>query len=331
MAKRILLSVSLVFGLLLPVSAFAENPIKIAFAYDVGGRGDGGSDDAVALGIDAAKKKFKLTSFDIREVVTDGSSKDRLLKIRFLAKANYTLIVGVGAAYAPALNIVSEEYPATSFAIIDDQSVAHLNVANIAFNQRQAAYLAGVFAASASKSKRIGLITDAHDIYDPQFLALFTRGAKSVYSKIFVDSRNPMLTPQVDVTGLVTNGVDVIYSLWNSSPEVLNAVAAVSTVKKPIRLIGVDPNQYFLRGIKAKSVLLGTIKKRFDKAVFTLIAGELQKISPSDSLNESLGIYGHEYSIQDGGLEISYALLGATYSSRIAVAKIAITSGKVKI
>ncbi|MEI6763872.1 MAG: hypothetical protein WCL26_06520, partial [Actinomycetes bacterium] len=76
-------------SLVLPSARAADPAIKIAIAYDAGGRGDKAANDAVAIGVDLAKKNLKLTTFNIREMVTDGTEKDRSRRLRFLANAGY--------------------------------------------------------------------------------------------------------------------------------------------------------------------------------------------------------------------------------------------------
>ena len=112
-------------------SAGAASSIRIAIAYDVGGRGDHGINDAVAVGVDAIKKKFGLTSLAVREMVTDGTESDRESRLQFLASAGYSLIVAVGPNYAQAVNVVSLANPNTQFALIDDDSVGNLNLSDM--------------------------------------------------------------------------------------------------------------------------------------------------------------------------------------------------------
>ena len=107
----------------------AASKVKVGLAYDIGGRGDKSFNDSAAAGLDRAKKKWKI---DSREVtVTQGTDSERTDKLRLLAKAGYNPIIAVGFLYAGPITTVSEEFPNTQFGIIDDASVAALNVTSI--------------------------------------------------------------------------------------------------------------------------------------------------------------------------------------------------------
>ena len=95
MAKRFLAFLTLIALsplIALPAEA-APAKVKIGIVYEVGGRGDKAYDDAAAIGVDAAKKKFGLSDFDVRELVTTGIDFDRENRIEFLVKAKYDLAV----------------------------------------------------------------------------------------------------------------------------------------------------------------------------------------------------------------------------------------------
>ncbi|KGA04129.1 MAG: hypothetical protein GM47_2105 [actinobacterium acIB-AMD-6] len=91
MAKRfayLIFTVLFTSTLLLP-NTNAATPKKIAIAYDVGGKGDNGTNDLAAAGLERAIKKHKLSRLDIREQITDGTLGDRITRVRFLARNKY--------------------------------------------------------------------------------------------------------------------------------------------------------------------------------------------------------------------------------------------------
>ena len=157
MAKRYLL-----FALILTLfptaaiqSSLAAEPKRIAIAYEVGGRGDNGINDLAAKGLERAIKKYNISRLDVREQITDGSLGDRITRVRFLARNKYQLIICVGADYADTVRRISNEFPNTQFAIIDDESVAMTNVSNLSFATHEGIYLAGAALAVRSKSGKI--------------------------------------------------------------------------------------------------------------------------------------------------------------------------------
>ncbi|MEN9324470.1 MAG: hypothetical protein RL414_224, partial [Actinomycetota bacterium] len=265
--SRLLLPFLLVFSLLVPApTAQSASSTKIAILYDLGGRGDGGINDAAGLGVDKAKKQFRLNPLALREIATDGTDLDRLLKIRFLAKANYSPIILVGKGFESSLSVAIDEFPETQFAIIDSARVGQLNVENLIFHDSQASYVAGVLAASASKTNTVGiwLDPDKASLHTPT--AAFIAGAKSVKPKIVVLEQQRRIDAKIDVSSMLDRGADVIYSTWSVSSSVLDVVAERNTKKKPLRYIGVIPDQFFLKSAKAKSVLIGAVHNRIDTA-----------------------------------------------------------------
>ena len=185
MAKRfayLIFTVLFTSTLLLP-NTNAATPKKIAIAYDVGGKGDNGTNDLAAAGLERAIKKHKLSRLDIREQITDGTLGDRITRVRFLARNKYQLIICVGSGYADTVRRISNEFPNTQFAIIDDESVAMTNVSNLSFAMNEGVYLAGAALAVASKSGKIVFIGDKSDPLSQPYSEIFTRGAKAGNSK----------------------------------------------------------------------------------------------------------------------------------------------------
>lgn len=321
----------MIAALLTPVSISAQaSTSKIAVIYDMGGRKDGGINDAAGIGIDKAKKKYGLGPLALREVLTDGTDLDRLLKIRTLANANYNPILLIGYGFQSSLAVAIDEFPKTEFAIIDNSNVGQLNVECMVFNEAQSSYLAGVLAASASKTGKIAILLDVDRTNLRDLTKAFLEGAKSVKPKIILLPQNWGMNPATDAVAMAKRGADVFYSTWNQSSDVIDAVAAISTAKKPLRYIGVLPEQFFIKTSKAKSVLLGAVRKRVDIAAFDVISSGVKNQSFSDILDGANGIYGKEYTFKDGGIDLLIPALGSPYIPIVLKAEAAIKSGKVK-
>ncbi|MEI6866954.1 MAG: BMP family ABC transporter substrate-binding protein [Actinomycetes bacterium] len=330
--KRLaLLTVLALFSLSQVNPAQAAITKKFAIIYDIGGRGDGAINDAAALGVDTAKKSFKFSALDFREMVTDGSESDRETRLRFLAKAGYNLIIAVGSSFSPALQVVGQEYPNTQFAIINDQSVGMVNVTSVVFDHNAGAFLAGILAAITSKTGKVGFIADPQDSNYPILARDFAAGAKYGKASAKAIIRIPKGTPTLDVTALKAAGVDIIFSLWGSSGEVISAITKVNSGKNKIALIGQAPEQYFLASAAAKKILLATVNNRVDLAILTLIRTALDDLTLSDILDEVKGVYGHRFSIADGAIDISNSPATKLARVKITAAKAAIISEKLQI
>jgi len=331
MAKRFALFslvLSLITALTLP-NAIAAEPKKIAIAYDVGGRGDKGSNDLAAAGLERAIKKHKLSRLDIREQITDGTLGDRITRVRFLARNKYQLIICVGSGYAETVRRISNEFPNTQFAIIDDESVAMTNVSNLSFATNEGVYLAGAALALASKSGKIGFIGDKSDGLSARHLALFTKGATAGNAKVTVSSKLIDTQATNEVWTLVSDGVDQIFSNWSKTDEVISTGASFNSGSKRVSISGILPDQYFLNFSAGKKNQYIAVLKRYDLAVEQIIAAELADKNILEILDSKQGIYGHRYNLKDGGLLVNLAN-GSGFPAKIAKISAGIKAGKVK-
>jgi basic membrane protein A len=325
-------TLSLIFGSTAPTYARANAPIKIAIAYDVGGRGDRAANDAVAMGVDLAKKNLKLTSLDIREMVTDGTEKDRSRRLRFLANSGYTTIIAVGTGYEAAVNTVSMEFPDLTFDIIDDGNISNLNVESLIFDSQQGAYLAGALAASASKSNKVGFLGDVTFVTSPAQGAAFTQGAKSIKPKIEVTITIPLVnSPATALASMHSNGVDVVYSNWEQNSGLLTSVISLNSKAHPMRLIGVLPDQYWLQSTKSKGVLIGAFTKHLESAAYDAIVGARKGESLGGVISENPNVYGKVYTLTGAGIGLALVGEGQNYSATIKAVSSLLKSGKVKI
>ena len=323
----------IVFSLLPNVAGGAVKP-RIAIVYDNGGRGDRAVNDAAASGMDLAKKKYHLSALDIRELVTDGTETDRENRLRFLAKAGYALIITTGSGFIPALTLVAGEFPATQFAVINDQTLPMINVTSAVFADAQGAFLAGITAAISSKLGKVGLVTNAEDPQSLNVISAFTRGANygKADTKVFI--RNSQDTPLADVAYLNSQKVDVIYSRWYKSGEVVAAISKINVARpatSKIKLIGEAPEQFFLGNKDTQKILIASVLNHVDIAMVELVGATLKGQSFADIVDPVNGVYGHQFSIKDGGIDLSLVVPNPAISAKVAAAKKAILSGQLKV
>ena len=329
--RKVLLPLTLLASILVPVSfapsAQAATP-KIAILYDQGGRGDHALNDAVAVGVDAIKAKYHLTSLDVREMVTTGTDADRYSRLLFLAQANYSLIIAVGSSFASVLKQAALAAPNSQFAIINDESVDSLNVSDLAFDGPEGAYLAGALAGAATKSLKVGFLAPGAD---SSWLDAYKAGVAAVNKKAVVLAAFADTAPSGQVRSLYSAGTDVLFSEWSSSSEVADSAATLSTAKHPLYLIGVSPDQYFLLQKSSVNLLLGAVTKRIDVATSYVMDAGLHGHTVNDILNESAGIFGHLYTVENGGESFALTSLGQKYATAVGSAIAALKSGKVKV
>lgn len=296
MRSRALL-IALTVSLFSPFTpAIAAEP-KVAIAYDIGFLGDNSFNDAVHLALKAAKKKYGLVEPFVREVPTNGTAVDRLTRLRFLAKSGYTLIIAVGPGYRQTVARVSKEYTETQFAIINDKSIAQLNVSNIYFREDHGAYLAGIAAANLSKRKSIAFIGS-----EPELLESFTKGARVNFPKVKI--KNVSYPDSVESLRSQLSGVDIAYSTWDGDPSVVAFISEGFAGK--IKLISEIPDQYFAQIPQTKSIIVATVSKQMTKPISQLVSAALESRALIDVLDDAEGIYGREYNATNGGVGITF-------------------------
>ncbi len=325
-------------SLVAATSARADNSnIRIAIAYDIGGRGDNGVNDAVSAGITTAMNRFNLSPLQIREITTLGTESDREARLIFLAKAGYNLIIAVGNGYETALKAVAPTYASIQFAIIGSANVPLINVTNIDFAENQGAYLAGVLAAKSSASGKVGFIGDTSPT-NAQNLKAFTSGVASVSKKVVVSptvltaQSNSVAAIRPIVTKMVAAKVDQLFSVWNSTGDVLTSALALNTTKHPVQLIGLSPVQYFLRAPNAHTVVAAAITEDYARATVDLIFAAIRGNTLSDILDSSAGVYGHRYSLSDGGMGFAmYSRSAVAARPAIVSAESLLRAGKAKL
>jgi len=327
------LTVFLALLALIPIAPVNAAPakVKIGIVYDVGGRGDKAINDAAAAGIDSAKKKFGLSNFDVRELVTTGIDFDRENRIEFLVKAKYDLVIGVGPSFNQAMSFMSEKYPEAQFAVIASSGVESLNVSCMAFDLNQGSFLAGVTAALNSKSKKVGYLGDSSNPNNSTNLENFRAGVKYAAPKVQVLVANASTSAEGDVTKLSGQGGDVFFINWSRNGSVLTAANKLATAKKTIKIIGVRPDQYFIATKEAQKFLIGYVNQRFDTAIFDLFSAAVSGRTITEEVNVVNGVFGRNYTLKNNGIDLISTTANAASKSAVSRAKAAIIAKKIVI
>lgn len=318
---------TLLIALALPLHALPSHgatPPLIGIAYDIGGRGDSGFNDAAGAGVDRAVKELK-AKFEF--TVTLGTQSDRETRLLSLIEKSANPIIAIGSDYAPAVEASAKKYPDTQFILIDDASVAHLNVTSIVFAETQGAYLAGAGAALASKNGKVAMIVNENQskLFWNGFNVGVRNTKKTVKASIAFANKNHAATAK----DLIDSGVDVIYlGIRGSSTDVLDEITKLNLAKNRKKgapmayLISVTPDQFLRVTPQSKDFLLARIEKRVDTAVFNLASAAMSGSQYLDIIDENAGIYGHVFGISDDGITIDIrSKLLEPYGKQIASAK----------
>ena len=331
MVKR--LTVFLALLALIPIAPVNAAPakVKIGIVYDVGGRGDKAINDAAAAGIDSAKKKFGLSNFDVRELVTTGIDFDRENRIEFLVKAKYDLVIGVGPSFNEAMIYMSEKYPESQFALIASSGVESLNVSCMAFDLNQGSFLAGVMAALNSKSRKVGYLGDASNPSNSTNLKNFQAGVKYAASKTKVLAANSSSSADAEMAKLSGEGADVFFINWSRNGSVLTAATKLTKAEKSIKLIGIRPDQYFIATKDAQKFLIGYVNQRFDTAITDLFSAAVSGRSITEEVDAVNGVFGRNYTLANRGIDLIATTANSASKSAVTRAKSEIISKKIAI
>ena len=263
-------------------SAAAEDPtkIRVGIVFDIGGKDDRSFNAAAWQGVQRAAKDLPIILRDIEP----GTPNAIEPAMRAFAERNFDLIIGVGFAQAPIMELVAKDYPNIQFAIIDGVSKLP-NVASLVFKEHEGSYLVGILAAKASRTGTIGFLGGMNIGLIHRFAKGYEEGAKSVNPNIRIlesfvgntDSawNNPGRGKELSLSQ-IGKGADVIFTAaGNSGLGVFDAVEQQGTQNGRAThfVIGVDSNQNMVK----PGFVLTSMVKRVDNAVYDIVTDVVNK------------------------------------------------------
>ena len=303
--KALLLSVAITASAIVPVATNAAPAVNVCVAYDLGGPGDRSYNDAVLAGLVKAKKSL---NFTYEGFITDGSAADREKRLRAMIAKGCSPILAIGSSYAKLLTNLAFEFPTKQFSILNDASIASLNISSLIFNDKQVGYLAGAAAARVSKTGKAALISNSTN---SNLETGFTLGANAAKKKVKISLKSAT-SGLVDVAkSLIAEGNDVIFvAVDGSVQEVFAAIVKHNETKKKnapeVGLITIEPDQFLTFTPANQKYLLGAISKRVDSVILDLVTSAIRDQQISDVLDPVQGIYGRSYGITGGNIELTF-------------------------
>jgi len=248
--------------LLLLTGSLAAQQIRPAIVFDMGGRFDRSFNEAVHRGGQAFQQASGIQVAEFE--VTQEPQREQAL--RNFARRGQDPIVAVGFAQRSAVQAVAAEFPYTRFILIDSVVEAP-NVQSVLFREEQGSYLAGMMAALASRSARIGFVGGMDIPLIRKFACGYVQGARAVNPQIQIFQNMTGSTPAAwrdPVRGgelarsQIERGADVIFhAAGGTGTGVLQAAADAGRLG-----IGVDSNQNHLHPGRVLTSML----KRVDVA-----------------------------------------------------------------
>jgi basic membrane protein A len=285
-----------------------ESDIKVGMAYDVGGRGDQSFNDSAAAGLDQAVEEFGMESQESE--AEDGEPESaREERLRTFADAGYNPIIAVGFAYSASVAKVAEEYPDVDFAIIDDEVAQADNIANLVFAEEQGSFLVGAAAALKTQADHIGFVGGVETPLIEKFEAGYIAGAQEVNPDIEVDSTYLTQVPDFSgfndpakgktaAQGMYDGGADVVYHAAGGSGS--GVFEAAAEAGEGMWAIGVDSDQYETADPSVQDVILTSMLKNVNVAVFEYLKGVNDGEVPTGVTRYDLAVDGVGYSTSGG-------------------------------
>ncbi len=264
-----------------------KSKIHVGIVFDIGGKDDRSFNAAAWTGVKCAetgmlpdgKTSCGKPAMDIvLRDVEPGNPTSIEPAMRAFAERNYDLIIGVGFAQAPIMEVVAKDYPNLHFAIIDGVSELP-NVASLVFKEHEGSYLVGIIAAKTTKTNVLGFVGGMDIPLIHRFEKGYEEGAKAVNPNIQIVQNyvgvtdaawnNPGKGKELSLAQ-ISKGADVIFTAaGNSGLGAFDAVeqAGKNNGRATHFVIGVDSDQNMVK----PGFVLTSMVKRVDNAVYDIV------------------------------------------------------------
>lgn len=304
--------------------------IHVGIVFDIGGKDDRSFNAAAWEGAKRAAEDLPIVLRDIEP----GNPTSIEPAMRAFAERGYDLIIGVGFAQSPIMEMVARDYPHINFAIIDGVSQLP-NVASLIFKEHEGSYLVGMLAAKNTRTGTIGFIGGMDIPLIHRFAVGYEEGARAVNPSIRVVQNfvgvtdhawnNPGKGKELALAQ-IGKGADVLFTAaGNSGLGAFDAVEQQGMIDGRAKhfVIGVDSNQNMVK----PGFVLTSMVKRVDNAVYQIV-----KDVVNSQFHPGLHIYGLEkdgvgYSVD----EFNQNLLTEESLKAVEEAKQKIIAGEIKV
>ena len=310
-------------ALILAASAVQAQDANPAVIFDLGGKFDRSFNQASFEGAERFMAETGI-AYEGFELQTDAQREQAL---RRYAERGHNPVVVAGFSYGSAMETVSQEFPDTSFTIID-MVVEQPNVRSVVFNEHEGSYLVGVLAALASKSGKVGFVGGMDIPLIQKFACGYVQGVKATNpdAEVFQNMtgttgaawNDPVRGGEL-AKSQIDRGADVVYhAAGGTGIGVLQAAADAGALG-----IGVDSNQNYLH----PGQVLTSMLKRVDLATYNAMM-DVQKGQFTPGIQVmGLAEDGVGYSIDDN----NKALITPEMQAAVDAAKAQIIAGEIKV
>jgi basic membrane protein A len=249
----------------------AAQDLDAAVVYDMGGKFDRSFNEGIYNGVERFSEE---TGIDYMEFeVTNEAQREQAL--RQMAENGAEIVIAVGFAQAPALEVVAQEFPDVNFTIID--AVVDLpNVQSVVFREHEGSFLVGILAAMASETGAVGFVGGMDIPLIRNFACGYFQGVQYVDADIETYANMTGTTPAAWndpgrggelARSQFDRGADVVYAAAGGTGlGVYQAAEDTGNLA-----IGVDSNQNYLH----PGTMLTSMLKRVDVAAYDAFMNSL--------------------------------------------------------
>jgi basic membrane protein A and related proteins len=316
-------------------SAGTGSDVTVALSFDIGGLGDLGFNDSAYKGMQDAVRDGLVPAENTDYLESNASGSNRDSNTEALADQGFDLVVCVGYSFSPGVNQLARQYPDTDFAVVDGYSKDAPNVTNLTFEENEGSFLVGAAAAMKTETGTIGFLGGQEGTgLIEKFQAGYEAGAEAVdpgirflteYIGDTSAAYNDITKGEALSSGMYDAGADVIYHAAGKSGLGLFKAA----VEADKLAIGVDSDQSLTASAAERPLILTSMIKRIDTAVYDTIKGEVNDSFVSGYQSFGLADDGIDYAVNKYNDNVE--LLSPEIQSRLDDYKAQIESGQLSV
>lgn len=253
-----------------------KKDFKVGMVTDTGGVNDKSFNQGAWEGLQQFAKDNHLKVGTGVKYLESQEASDYVPNLNQLVHGGYNLVFGVGYKMNDAIRQIATENKNAKLAIIDsvvtqDNGDPISNVANITFKEQEGSFLAGVVAATMTKTNKIGFVGGVKSDVISRFENGFIAGAKTVKPNIqifdqYTGSFSDASKGQQIGSAMYSKGADIVFPAAGASGNgVFTEAKNRAKNGKKVWVIGVDRDQY-KEGLP-EDVTLTSMVKHVDTAV----------------------------------------------------------------
>ena len=324
----------LLAGFAAPAVVSAQDDFSVVMITDQGGVDDKSFNQSAWEGLQAwGEENGKERGVGGFDYLQSNSDSDYITNLNSAVQANFDITFGIGFKLEAAINDVAQQFPDNHFAIVDS-FVDQPNVASLNFKDHEAAFLAGVAAASTSETGHIGFIGGVEGVVIDRFEAGYVAGAKTINPDIqisveYVGSFADAPRGRQLAAAMYANGADIIFQAAGESGNGVFSEAKDLVANDPslnIWVVGVDMDQE-AEGVieidgEERHLTLTSTLKQVGESVKLFI--EKTQESGFEAGNTVYGLADGGVGITDGNMSEETLALVKEYSEKIVAGEVEI-------